>query len=120
MTSRSDTWKACMPQASMDYKFTPSGDMSGLIIHTCSTINHKMLICAAWHRLGRGNVATQLPTPLSGDGLQPSRKLADYLPASLVGAFNEAGDMHDLYPWQVGSLLLLQHAQPYSPNNLDM
>ena len=34
--------------------------------------------------------------------MQPSRKLADYLPASLVGAFNEAGDMHDLYPWQVG------------------
>lgn len=39
---------------------------------------------------------------MSGDGMQPSRKLADYLPASLVGAFNEAGDMHDLYPWQVG------------------
>ena len=73
-----------------------------------------MLICAAWHRLGRGYLATQLPTPLSGDGLQPSCKLADYLPASLVGAFNEAGDMHDLHPWQVGSLLLLQHAQPCS------
>ena len=83
-----------------------------------STSAHKALTCAAWRRLGRGSLATQLPTPVSGNGVQPSHKLADYLPASLVGAFNEAGDMHDLYPWQVGSSLLLQRAHPYSPDQM--
>ena len=49
-----------------------------------STSNHKVLTCGAWHRLGRGNLATQLPTPMSGNRLQPSCKLGR-LPARQPG-----------------------------------
>ena len=53
------------------------------------------------HRLSRSFQATQLPTPAPRQATGPSRKLVEYLPAEVVDAINGAGDMRDLYAWQV-------------------